>query len=409
MYRARAGTRTETDKMESNEGFDAAEVQKIQSYIQDGDLGSAIKRIKSYLEDLENAPLNIAVTGESGTGKSTFVNTFLELSDKDAAKTGVVETTMRPTAYSHPKYKNVKYWDLPGIGTLNFKAKDYLRKVGFANYDFFIIIASDRFRECNIQLAQAIQGMQKKFYFVRSKIGQDMYSCQRQRGKSFREETILEEIRENCLKCFKEGNINNPKVFLLDCLEKGKYDYDDLQETVEKELPAQKRHVFLLSLPNISLSVLEKKRETLRQQIWRKAALSCAVATIPIPGLGIACDVTILVKTMREYQTVFGLDEGSLRKLSQSSGKSISELKSVIRSPQVIGELNREFVIKMISKGTMGAVMLAEGLMSSVPVFGSLAAGGLSYVITSKMLSGFLFESTDDAQRVLIKASEDSV
>ncbi|XP_040276267.1 interferon-inducible GTPase 5-like [Bufo bufo] len=395
--------------MDPQEEFSGAEVQEIKSYIQDGDLSGAIERIKSYLESLENATLNIAVTGESGTGKSTFINTFLDLSDEDGAKTGVVETTMKPEAYPHPKYRNVKYWDLPGIGTPNFKAEDYLHKVHFANYDFFIIIASERFRECNIHLAQAVQAMKKKFYFVRSKIGQEMYSSKKKKGKTFHEETILEEIREDCLKCFRKENINNPAVFLLDCLEKGKYDYDPLQEVMERELPKQKRYVFLMSLPNISLSALEKKMEALRQQIWKKATLSCAAAALPIPGLGIACDLTILVKTMREYQTVFGLDEGSLNKLCQLSGKSMSNLKSVIKSPQVIGELNKEIVIKMISKGTMGAVMLAEHLKSSIPMFGSLAAGGLSYAMTYKMLKGFLLESAQDAQRVLIKASEDQV
>ncbi|XP_069804178.1 interferon-inducible GTPase 5-like isoform X2 [Dendropsophus ebraccatus] len=397
------------DMMEPMEEFDDAEVEEIKSYIQNGDLGSAFERIKDYLDSLENAPLNIAVTGESGTGKSTFINTFLELSDEDAAKTGVVETTMEPKAYSQPKYKNVKYWDLPGTGTPNFKANDYLNRVNFGSYDFFIIIASERFRDCNIQLARAIQAKKKKFHFVRSKIGQDMRACRIQRRKSFCEGAVLKEIRINCLKCFRDANIDSPEVFLIDCFETGKYDFDALHKTMEKELPVDKRHVFLMSLPNISLAVLEKKREALRQQIWKKAALSCAAAAIPIPGLGLACDVTILVKTMREYQSVFGLDEGSLHKLSRLSDKSVSELKSVIKSPQVIGELNKEIVIKMVCKGTMGAVMLTEHLKSSIPVFGSLAAGGVSCTMTYQMLKRFLFDAADDAQRVLIKASEDEV
>jgi len=96
------------------------------------------------------------VTGESGSGKSTFVNAFRGLGDEDegSAETG----------------PNVKVWDLPGIGTPNFKADEYLELVQFERYDFFIIIASDRFRECHTQLAKEIMRMGKTFYFVCSKI-----------------------------------------------------------------------------------------------------------------------------------------------------------------------------------------------------------------------------------------------
>ncbi len=68
------------------------------------------------------------MTGESGSGKSTFVNAFRGLGDEEegSAPTGPVETTMKPEAYLHPKYKTVKVWDLPGIGTPSFKADEYL-------------------------------------------------------------------------------------------------------------------------------------------------------------------------------------------------------------------------------------------------------------------------------------------
>lgn len=385
---------------------DEAKVEEIKFYLKDGNLSGAFEKINDHLKDVENAPLNIAVTGESGTGKSSFVNTFLELSKKKAARVGVVETTMKLKAYSHPKYKNVKYWDLPGIGTPNFKAVEYLHKVNFKIFDFFIIIASERFRECNLQLARAIQTMKKKFYFVRSKIGLDVYNCKRQRGMSFNEKAMLEEIREDCLKCFSEGAINNPKVFLLDCYDKGKYDFDVLQEIMERELPDHKRHAFLLSMSTMSLSVLKQKKEAFKQDIWKKATLSGGVAAVPIPGLGIACDLALLVKTMGEYQSAYGLDEGSLIKLSQSSKKSLSDLKSVIKYPHVTGDITKEIVIKIISKGITGEVMAATSLLANIPLLGSVVAGGVSFVLTRTMLTDFLSECAEDAERILIKAFE---
>jgi predicted GTPase len=81
--------------------------------MENNDTDSAVSMIKKYLEDMNN-PLNIAVTGRSGSGKSTFVNAFrgIDNTDERAAPTGVVETTMKPEPYPHPRHPNVTLWDL---------------------------------------------------------------------------------------------------------------------------------------------------------------------------------------------------------------------------------------------------------------------------------------------------------
>lgn len=141
--------------------------------------------------------LNIAVTGESGSGKSTFVNALLGLrdGDKGAPETGVMETTMKAIRCSHPTMPNVKIWDLPGIDTPNLKAKKYLKEVKFETYDFFIIIGTVKFKEIDIMLATEIQKMKKMFYFVRSKIDNDIRA--EAWKKNYREEDLLSKIRQN--------------------------------------------------------------------------------------------------------------------------------------------------------------------------------------------------------------------
>lgn len=175
-------------------------LEDIKESIDTQDLPSAINTIKKYLEKQELEELNIGVTGESGSGKSSFVNAFRGLGDDEegSAKTGVVETTMKPEVYLHPKYKNVKVWDLPGIGTPNFQAHKYLELVNIKLYDVFIIIASDRFKECHEQLAKEIIGMGKKFYFVRSKIDFSITAEKRKLKNKFDEKNTLHSIREDC-------------------------------------------------------------------------------------------------------------------------------------------------------------------------------------------------------------------
>ncbi|KAJ8289615.1 hypothetical protein GJAV_G00003370 [Gymnothorax javanicus] len=75
------------------------EVREIEEVLEKHGLAAAVAKIRDYLKQLDRVELNIAVTGESGTGKSTFVNAIRGLGDDDegAAPTGVVETTMEPT------------------------------------------------------------------------------------------------------------------------------------------------------------------------------------------------------------------------------------------------------------------------------------------------------------------------
>lgn len=387
------------------------EVQEVRSAFADGDLCKATERLSDSLKEIENAPLNIAITGESGSGKSTLVNAIRGMDDeeKDSAETGVVETTRNPTPYTHPQYPNVTIWDLPGIGTPNFEAASYLQSVEFSRYDFFIILSSERFKLNDIVLAKEIQAMDKKFYFVRSKVDSDLHASKVRRKKTYNEENILNEIRGNCIQSLKDGGITEPRVFLLSCLELEKYDFFEMQDTLEKELPKHKRHIFLISLPNISLPVLEKKREALRKNIWKWSSLSCAVATVPIPGLSVACDVGILVNAMRSYQKAFGLDQVSLEKLANKFDKDISELKSEIKSPLVVQEINKELVTTLLTRGATGALMVVEYAASNIPVLGSMAAGGISFGTTYWMLCGFLQEIAEDAVRVVKKALESPV
>ncbi|XP_041082748.1 interferon-inducible GTPase 5-like [Polyodon spathula] len=389
-------------------GFEEIGEDEIQQAMESGGLAGAAKHIQAYLESLDSVEVNIAITGESGAGKSSFVNAFrgLEEQDEGAAPTGVVETTMEPKEYPHPKFPNVTIWDLPGIGTPNFKADEYLEQVNFQRYDFFIIIASERFRSSNATLAMKIQEMKKKFYFVRSKIDDNLRAESRKRGYS--EEKTLDQIRQDCVKCLQDHGVKEPLVFLISSFDLHLYDFNKLEETLENELPEHKRHILLLSLPNISLQVLKRKQEALRARIWKLAALSCGVAVVPIPGLSVVCDVTILVKELSFYYNTFSLDEESLQSLAQRVNKPVEDLKSVIKSP-LAKELSADVVLKLLTKAVGGGLMVVEYWASTFPIFGSAVAGGISFGTTYHMLKSCLEELGEDSCNVLKKAFETEV
>ncbi|XP_066494160.1 interferon-inducible GTPase 5-like [Tiliqua scincoides] len=386
------------------------DIEEIKKALEGGRMAEAASKIMENLEALDKVPLDIAVTGESGSGKSSFVNAIRGLGDEDdgAAPTGVVETTIVPTAYPHPKHSHVTVWDLPGIGTPNFQSSTYLEQVNFSHYDFFILIASERFKSNHAQLAHEIQKLGKRFYFVRSKVDVDLEAAKKRRPRAYSEELVLGEIRDNCQQCLRNEGINSPQVFLLSSWELTKYDFMALEDTLENELPEHKRHAFLLALPNISLEVLQRKKEAFQKQIWKWAIISCGVAAVPIPGLSVACDVTILMKSLSKYRQSFGLDDESLKKLAKQVAKPVEDIKAVIKSP-LAKEISRDVVLKLLTKAGAGGLMVVEYFAYTVPILGSLVAGGISFGTTYCMLRNSLNEVSEDAQRVLIKALESHV
>uniref|UniRef100_A0A668S030 IRG-type G domain-containing protein n=1 Tax=Oreochromis aureus TaxID=47969 RepID=A0A668S030_OREAU len=226
--------------------------REMKTALQHTDRPSDVGKIMESLQD-NNTQLNIAITGESGSGKSTFVNALRELSDGDegAAPTGVTETTSEVKPYPHPNYPNVTFWDLPGIGTTKFPADKYLELVGFEKFDFFIIISAVRFRENDVKLAQEIQRMEKKFYFVRSKIDNDLRAEERSQ-REFKVEKTLSQIRQDCIQGLRGLGIKTPQVFLVSSFQLRQYDFPHLHKALESGLPEVKRDALLLATKKLS-------------------------------------------------------------------------------------------------------------------------------------------------------------
>ncbi|XP_024079186.1 interferon-inducible GTPase 5-like [Terrapene carolina triunguis] len=418
-------------------GVDAKEPPKIpegdmevlKAAVGEGNLIKAAAKAKEALEMVDKITVNIAVTGQAGSGISSFVNAIRGLKDRDkgAAAIGVTETTIEPTPYRHPEYPNVTVWDLPGIGTPDFKSHTYLEKMEFSRYDFFIIISNPRLTYHDISLAQKIQRQRKKFYFVRSKVDQDLTnendSCDKEgtlkqsnapanKPHQYCESEILSAIRENYIKGLEAGGVASSRVFLVSKWYLGKYDFPKLQETLVDELPSHKRRAVLRSLSNIVKETLEKKKEQLQAQIWMKSLVSCGVAAVPIPGLSTVCDVAMLVTSLKGFCRDFGLDEKSLAVLARQANKPIAELKAIIKSP-LSEEITKDLVITLLTKCGAGAVQYSTMLLKFIPVVGavvgSVAAAAVALPTTKIMLQNFLDAAAADAARVLEVVMEEAM
>ncbi|XP_043849860.1 interferon-inducible GTPase 5-like [Dromiciops gliroides] len=365
---------------------------------QEDNLSVITAKLRGTLQSLENVRLDIAITGGAGSGKSTFVNALRGLGDEDqgSAKTGTVQPTLDPTPYPHPKYPNVIIWDLPPL----LSTDKYLEKVLPSRYDFFIIIASERFTTSHAQFACALQRQEKCCFFVRSKVDVDIAASRQRRPSTFSEEGVLLEIRENCRAYLQAEGVVRPKVFVLSMFELGKYDFQLLSETIARDMESYKRHAFLVALPNVSQPILEKKATSLLQHVWLVATVACTVNAQPVPGLPkVSCDLGLLMHSLASYRRSFGLDSASLYRLAERTGGSLQAMQSQVCGP--LCEVSERQVIDLLGRASKDTTATFARELASLPVLGVLASCSLSFATVYQMLRAYLDEAAKDAQQLL--------
>ncbi|XP_065116871.1 interferon-gamma-inducible GTPase 10-like [Paramisgurnus dabryanus] len=357
-------------------------------------------KFKNKLKDLENVTLNIAVTGMTGAGKSSFVNSLrgLRSDHSDAAPTGTVETTLKPTMYLHPTMPNVKIWDLPGNGSPKFKAKKYLKDVKLSTYDFFLIVSSERFKENDIKLAKAIQENKKRFYFIRTKIDNDLRAEGHKRG--FIEQRVLDKIREDCEKNLQK--VGKPKVFLISSFQLEKFDFQSLVNTLEEELPKNKRFALIQSLPVYSTEALIKKKTYFKKMIWLHALAAGVGAIPPIPGLSVICDYGIMKNFFKQVFTGFSLSDDALQSLSERVNQPVDVLKAAKTSRFKDG-VSEAILMDMLSKPIIAVTKTLGTVMALLPG-GAFPAAGTAVASVHYLLNLGLNEMAEDTKNVLIAA-----
>ncbi|KAF8465070.1 interferon-inducible GTPase-domain-containing protein [Kalaharituber pfeilii] len=124
--------------------------------------------------------VHCAITGIAGSGKSSLVNAFRGLYNKDmkAAEVGVTETTSKITYYPDPSTaapRNQFVWyDVPGAGTLSIPGPQYFNAHGLFIFDLIIVVMDTRFTTQDIAILQQCEYFKIPSLIVRSKANQHL-------------------------------------------------------------------------------------------------------------------------------------------------------------------------------------------------------------------------------------------
>lgn len=205
------------------------------------------------------------------------------------------------------------------------------------------------------------------------------------------------------------SGVESPKVFLISSHEIGNYDFNLLEETIEIELPRHKRDTLLLAIPNVTMKIHQRKKEALQARTWQMALLSAGIAALPLPGLSICADLTILTTEIKRYHQAFDLNDESLENLSRQTEIPVHEFKACLKSP-LNKEISADMVLRMLTSiAGVGVGMVVEEAVSLIPIIGWATAAAMSFSVTKRMLDKCLEDLANDAQRVLNKALQTPV
>jgi len=372
---------------------DDDDVQNIKQSYETGGVAACMKYYSDRINDWKSVKINMAVIGGSGVGKSTLINAVRGIASdhKLGAKVGVTETTMECRPYAHPDNDQLLFWDIPGVGTPLFLKDEYLEKIDVDIYDCFMILSAARFTENDAWLGKELAQRRKIFYYVRTKIGDDIRSDKHEKksnNKPHVESDVLDEILGHTLNQLEEQGLD-ARVFLIDSHKPLKYDFSKLQHQIIKDLPRRQKEAMIMSLTNFSHSLIKEKIIELKSRAWKAAIISAAIAAVPVPGMAILVDLKIISDEASYYKKQLGLDEESLRQRATTMNV---DHQSLVK--RVAEEFPDEFNLQYIKSIAVGGVHIfgaaVEEFARFIPLLGSVIAAPISLAATKYVLQSIL-------------------
>ena len=252
------------------------------------------------LDNWKDTKIKFGVTGNSGVGKSSFINAFRGLDDEDkgAAETDVVEKTCEPACYSYPDNPNITLVDLPGVGTPKYpNVETYCKEVHFETYDTFLILTATRFTQLELELIQKIKSSGKHYFLVRTKLDIDEWNENRKKNANI--PNMEKKIRDYCYENAKDFGIREKEIFIISNFERDKWDFIDLVKAILDMLPTHQKEALTLSLKILSKDIVKRKVQTLK----RRLDMYSAISYLAIPGDIAMAPVNAIFKILHVMKT----------------------------------------------------------------------------------------------------------
>jgi len=360
------------------------------SSAKESSIEDVLNNIKAQVDLWENTEVKIAVTGQSGSGKSSLINAIAGLK---IAPVGFVETTMEPKEY---KTENgIILVDLPGCGTANFPFESYVDDMKLSEFDAIVLVTANRFYEADIKLFNYVTNeLKKPIFLVRTKMDDAVRDGAEDNDLS--RDEVIEMVLNDMIHNTNVSDIS--KIYLVSSKPKQITHFDTarLIKDISENLPNIKKGKFISESAAYSEEAIKAKRETITEVAKRYAYLSAANGLNPVLGVNVAFDVGLLVKLTQTVLKSYGLVDSSIAdyiKKSEESGKLHGTIQGISKW---LAQYATEAGIKQILP-KLAVAQASKSFSSWVPLVGQAIAAGIGYKMTSYYAEKLINESEEKA------------
>jgi uncharacterized protein (DUF697 family) len=124
-------------------------------------------------------------------------------------------------------------------------------------------------------------------------------------------------------------------------------------------------------------STIDPRIEKCRERVAKKAIWSAGVSLIPIPGLDIAADITLLMQLIQEINHTFGLTEAQIEALSPSRKALTFKAIQMVGSTVIGSTITKELILQLLR--SIGVRFTSKQIAKYVPIAGQAISAALSY------------------------------
>lgn len=154
----------------------------------------------------------------------------------------------------------------------------------------------------------------------------------------------------------------------------------------------------LTAIPGNAEAILQV-REECRRMVRNRAAVSAGVSALPVPGLDVMSDLTMLTGMVNDVNAAFGLTAEQVEHLQPAYKRIVFGAAAGLGGMMVGKLITRQLAVRLLKRS--GFKVLAKSAARFVPLAGQVASAAIGFTVFRKLGYDHVEACTTVAQELL--------